>query len=240
MVPKSGGAPEVVLANNNNGGNVGFGRAMDASAGAALVMMLGMDGEAADSVLAFLLNEYLDLNRLVEDTPTDEHPVEYKYTKDQYTKDQYAEDEQQASPTSPVDDQCSSKDVAAVEVQPVNRVMLIMRCEASSFLGESNVMPAMTLRHSQDNSSSLLIVLSDSCAFEEEANSLRSSMMALFELAETVLGCSRIIVALERSRTDLTDLIRAFAYAGFSSGEWLKRQEDEDDYVILTFDSSKV
>ena len=84
-----------------------------------------------------------------------------------------------------------------------------------------------------ENVKAFVVCLSFSNLFEE--NDLNESLCSLFDLAENVLKCKRIIVFVEKFRTNISELVRAFGYVGFTTAEHLVRSGDDisDDYCLL-------
>jgi len=50
---------------------------------------------------------------------------------------------------------------------------------------------------------------------ENDGFGFKECVVAVMELAEEVLECSNLVVCLEKSRNDLTSLLRAFMFVGF-------------------------
>jgi len=48
-----------------------------------------------------------------------------------------------------------------------------------------------------------------------QQNVFKESVVSVLELAEDMLGCQNIVVCLEKSREDLSNLLRAFLFVGF-------------------------
>ncbi|KAJ3127710.1 hypothetical protein HK098_005946 [Nowakowskiella sp. JEL0407] len=63
--------------------------------------------------------------------------------------------------------------------------------------------------------STLFVKVPASIDWEESGFGFKESVVAVMELAENVLECSELVFCLQKSRPDLTLLIRAFMFVGF-------------------------
>ena len=100
---------------------------------------------------------------------------------------------------------------------------------------DCNVFNAITLLDT-DNVKTFAVCVSFSNTFEE--NDLNENICSLFDLAENVLGCKRIVVFIEKFRTNISELVRAFGYIGFSTAEYLVCEDTDisDEYCLLQCD----
>ena len=97
---------------------------------------------------------------------------------------------------------------------------------------DCNVFNAITV-FDMDNVKTFAVCISFSNLFEE--NDLNDNLCSLFDLAENILCCKKIIIFVEKFRTNISELVRAFGYVGFTSAEYLVRSGDEisEDYCLL-------
>lgn len=99
---------------------------------------------------------------------------------------------------------------------------------------DCNVFKALTAID-YDGKKTFAVCVSSTNVFEE--NDLKDSVLSLFDLAENTLSCSRILVFVEKYRTDFSEIVRALGYVGFASGEHLAFDDENlDEYCMLECD----
>lgn len=101
-------------------------------------------------------------------------------------------------------------------------------------ISDCSVFDAVTAWDSRAKCKAFVVCIACSSVFEED--DLRENICSLFDLAENVLECKKILVFIEKYRTNLGELVRAFGYVGFSSAEYLcsgAAAGGTDDYCLL-------
>lgn len=100
---------------------------------------------------------------------------------------------------------------------------------------DCNIFNAITV-HDAEGIKTFAVCVSFSNTFEE--NDLNENICSLFDLAENVLECRRIVVFVEKFRTNISELVRAFGYVGFTTAEYLIREDKDisDEYCLLQCD----
>ncbi|KAI9193723.1 acyl-CoA N-acyltransferase [Polychytrium aggregatum] len=65
------------------------------------------------------------------------------------------------------------------------------------------------------NNTFFLRIPEDSTEWDPQGFGFKESVLAILELAEGCLECENVVICLEKSRADLTPLMRAFMFVGF-------------------------
>lgn len=74
-------------------------------------------------------------------------------------------------------------------------------------------------------------------AFDWLTDDFTSSVVALIELAENILDCDRVFVAVDRSVSELNNLARSLMYAGFSICPSPLPNGNTDKYLLLEYET---
>jgi len=90
---------------------------------------------------------------------------------------------------------------------------LVIATPKTSNWQEINVYQAYTVKTPNGGKSMFLHIPS---LTEWHGLEFRESLMALLDLAETILNCNQLIICLEKERQELASLVHAFMYVGFN------------------------
>jgi hypothetical protein len=74
-------------------------------------------------------------------------------------------------------------------------------------------------------------------AFDWLNDDFTSSVVALIELAEDILDCDRVFVAVERSVAEVNNLVRSLMYVGFSLSPSPLPNGNTDKYLLLEYET---